>query len=201
MKTPAPTLIISALFFGLAAFIFYPSPWTLWEGCHSRSWPHVDGAIHSTKIVEQARSSRYGDGSWHIPVIIYYYQVGAISYTNSRVVFASYRPHLGYGSQAKALAIVNRYSAGKQVTVYYEPSRPDNSVLEPGLQNSVLRNDAVAAGLIAFAILLPKLRPQRPGTAFAPTATAPIIGGSEKRVRPPFLSIRVTRRGCNPPDH
>jgi hypothetical protein len=194
MKTLAPTLI----FLGLAAFILYPSPWLLWEGYHSKAWPHADGVIHSTKIVEQARSSRYGDGSWHIPVIVYHYQIGAISYTNSRVVFASFRPHLGYGSQAEAQAIVDRYPAGKSVTVFYEPSSPADAVLEPGIQNSVLRSDAVAAVLIACALLLPLLRKRRSNNALESAAIAPVTGDSERKIRLPFLSIKVTRRACKP---
>jgi hypothetical protein len=181
MNSPAPTWIISVLFLGLAAFILYPSPWLLWEGNRSKEWPHAVGVIHSTKIIERARSSKFGDGSWHIPIIVYYYQVGAIDYTNSRVVFASYRPNFGYGNQAEAEAIVNRYPAGKQVTVYYEPSNPGDSVLEPGIQNSVLNNDGIAVGLVTFALLLPMLRQRGPNTAMEPAATSPVGSAREKK--------------------
>jgi hypothetical protein len=174
MKILASPWIRSAVLFGLAALILYPSRWLLLEGYRSRSWPHTDGAILSTKIIERPRTSRFGDGSWHIPIIRYDYQIESTHYTNSRVAFASYRPNHGYGSQAEAQAIVDHYPAGKHVSVFYEPASPGHSVLQPGIQDSVLHSDAVAGFLIVFGLLYPYLRKRkRPNTALEPTPTAP----------------------------
>jgi hypothetical protein len=173
MKKSASPWIVSTFLFGLAALILYPSSWLLLEGYRSTSWPHTDGVIRSTKIIERPRTSRFGDGLWHIPIIRYDYQIEATHYTNSRVAFASYRPNHGCGSQAEAQAIIDHYPPEKQVSVFYEPTSPSNSVLEPGIQDSVLHSDAVAGFLIVFGFLYPRLRRKRPNNSLQATAAAP----------------------------
>src|SRR5262249_19109251 len=99
----------------------------IWFGMQSKTWPHTDGVIaKSTVEVRQSRGQRWHANIW------YYYAVANETYTGTRIEFG-----MEELSMARAQSFVDRYPKGKAVDVFYSPSNPGRSVLEPGVFSGV----------------------------------------------------------------
>ena len=98
----------------------------------ARRWPTVDGEIIDARVV------RSGDGQNRSldRVVTYRYHVAGQRYTNNRVRFGleltpnSMVPALGTNPNV-ASPLTAGYPRGKPVRVYYNPRRPEDSVLYP----------------------------------------------------------------------
>ncbi len=97
----------------------------------ARRWPTVEGEIVDARVV------RFGDagrGNSIESVVTYRYHVAGQPYSSNRVRFdlqpmpiSMVPARNAYPNTAAALAV--RYPSGKPVRVYYNPRRPDDSVL------------------------------------------------------------------------
>ena len=92
----------------------------LLQAISSAKWPKAPGRILTSQIV-----------TWRFyhPSITYVYTVGNTNYTGN-----TYR--LGdtfYWKRQKAETAVQTYAPGSTVFVSFDPSRPERSVLEPGV--------------------------------------------------------------------
>jgi len=103
--------------------------WSLIQGITSNGWPTTEG-----KILWSSTRNRYGGESlpwgWRRS-IAYRYQVAGVTYTSRRVYVGMRVFELWKG---KAQELVHRYPTSAKVQVYYDPSKPSRSVLEPGAQ-------------------------------------------------------------------
>lgn len=99
----------------------------------SAKWPHVPGQITHSEI--RRRSGSIGRRSevynvTYSPLIRYSYSVGGQVFSGERVCF-------GIGGMAAgaqfAQVYTERYPVGSSVPVYYDPSKPSSSVLDPGI--------------------------------------------------------------------
>ena len=106
--------IFDAIFLGIIFF-------TRRKVTQAASWPSTLGTVTSSRI--EMRSSNEG-GSTPYPVVNYSYQVMGQSYPGSKVMPG---PDVG-GSGARK--VVERYPAGAQVMVYYNPEKPSEALLE-----------------------------------------------------------------------
>lgn len=94
-------------------------------------WPSTSGRVISSDI--EMRHSSDSDGSHYTPypVVVYEYEVAGRRYMNNKI---------GSGTQIGGSLItqpaVNRYPAGLNVAVYYNPDDPVDAVLEPGKSTS-----------------------------------------------------------------
>ncbi len=86
------------------------------------TWPSTLGTVTLSMI--QMRHSN--DGSTPYPVVQYSYQVTGQPYQGSKVMPG---PEVG-GTGARK--VVERYPAGAQVMVYYNPQNPSEALLERG---------------------------------------------------------------------
>ncbi len=101
--------------------------WKAWQthqtALASASWPQTTGTI--IKVERRKRLFR------SYPEVSYRYSVGENAYGSGRISFASgYRP-------AEVDAVMERYSVGQNVPVYYAPEKPGEAVLEPGSNKQV----------------------------------------------------------------
>lgn len=92
------------------------------RGSPSRSlaadWPHTSGTVLSATVqVGQKGATRS-----ETPLVLYAYQVGGEVFQGHRVCVRGI---------ADASGAIARYPAGACVTVYYDPTDPANSALEP----------------------------------------------------------------------
>lgn len=93
----------------------------------SEKWPAVDGVIARSEVV----TSRGDKGeTMYAAEVLYKYTVGDREYQCDNVYFGGdYRS----SSSSGAYDVVRRYPVGDTVKVHYEPDKPENAVLEPGV--------------------------------------------------------------------
>jgi len=101
------------------------------QAAASRDWPTTQGVILSS-AVERVRRNDPDRGfttTFHAR-ISFSYSVGGEPYTGDRVGVGDY----GRNTNHHARSVVRKYPVGSQVTVYYDPNRPQSSLLEPGVR-------------------------------------------------------------------
>jgi hypothetical protein len=113
----------------------------------SGSWPSVQGAITSSGMSKRTtRDSNHRKRTTYYPKVGFQYQVDGRNYISSRIAFGT--GDTG-GSEKWARKIVDKYPAGKTVTVYYNPQDPQYGVLESGITwRSII---FLLAGIVFFA--------------------------------------------------
>lgn len=100
----------------------------------SKRWPHVYGELESTdlkKVIYEGGEIGGGTDSASALVVNfrYHYTVDGTRYSGSRVTFSD-----GINKPVSALKKLQQKYRGKiQILVYYNPDKPDESVLIPGL--------------------------------------------------------------------
>ncbi len=68
-------------------------------------------------------------GDTYSPEVTYQYRIQDSVYENTTIKFGEN----AYSSRRKADGIAANYPIGKNVTVYYDPEKPERAVLEPGV--------------------------------------------------------------------
>ncbi|MEW4455147.1 DUF3592 domain-containing protein [Bremerella sp. JC817] len=109
------------------------------QGYSAEKWPTAKGDIVDARL----RSFASGKGGTRFEAKVKYtYQVNGANYEGERIGF-------GYGvtdSQELPQKIVNKLKSGKQVEVRYNPKRPEDSALIPGVFSGVRFN--ILAGIL-----------------------------------------------------
>jgi Protein of unknown function (DUF3592) len=106
----------------------------IYQGQQSEHWPTVTGKIAVAELGKHIDrdSDNTTSSTTYSADISYDYLVDDVAYVNSAVHFGS----LNSSDPSVARRLLQRYPVGKQVTVYYNPARPQQAVLEPGIQGS-----------------------------------------------------------------
>lgn len=123
---PIGVRLFSSVFILIGGAILYSGVKSLFEANASKSWPTVQGKVISSSV--DSKSSSKGGTTYHAEVL-YEYRVGGETHSSNDVAYGSY----GSSNPSHARSIVNKYPAGKEVTVHYSPSNPSKSVLEAGI--------------------------------------------------------------------
>ena len=89
----------------------------------SRSWPTAEGTVVASEVVVTR-----GKGKTYTAQVRYSYQVGGAPYGSDRIQFGS-----SGTDQKVANATVADHPVGKRVKVYYNPGKPAQAVLVPGV--------------------------------------------------------------------
>jgi hypothetical protein len=93
------------------------------KGKRARAWPTAQGVVLASSVV----AVPMGGSNMLAPSVVYSYEVAGAKRES-----ASYR--LGtppmFNKPAKAEAAAAKYPAGSQVTVHYDPVKPESSALE-----------------------------------------------------------------------
>ncbi|MGP8202239.1 MAG: DUF3592 domain-containing protein [Limisphaerales bacterium] len=141
--------LLIGLPFGLLPLGF--GAWQIWREFAPRKWSKVAGTIVSSRI--DAAPAGSGETTF-TPVIVYEYRFNGQSFKSSQRRLRNYVS----GQSADAEAISSRYPAGSSVTVFVNPGKPEQSVLEYGV--TPLSWIPLAVGLVfillAFLPLLAK---------------------------------------------
>jgi len=93
----------------------------------SLDWPVAEGTIKRSSVEYHKDSD--GGGTYHAE-IFYEYAVNDVLFNGKRVAYGDY----GSGDPKHARKIANKYPVGKKIKVYYMPEKPDECLLEPGIQ-------------------------------------------------------------------
>jgi hypothetical protein len=133
---PGPFLqaftIFAATFFPFAAFNAARIRWNEARACASGAWPTVPGKVEWSRIERTPR----GHTTYFRLVIDYRYEVGGRDYEGDTVQFGPPR----VTGQGLIERLADKYTAGAQVTVHYDPDDPRNAVLETS--DAMARQDA-----------------------------------------------------------
>ena len=122
-----------------AAVVFLHGVRVVYKANMSLRWPAAEGRVLSSGVEEVTDEDSGVNG---IPRIGYAYSVGSVSYFSTRRAFIPATVE----RLKKAKEIVARYPVGKVVPVYYNPSKPAESVIEAGELSRTWDN--VAAGIV-----------------------------------------------------
>ena len=144
--TPIAAAIIAAIALGLGGIVF------IWFARRAESigkaslmWPKALGQIVKNDLKHGPKGSTRADLS-------YAYAVAGKSYTGTVASFS------GSTNATDSKRIVEKYPAGSQVSVAYDPSDPSSAVLEVGSSRTVGMNIfgivmlLAAVGLLALAL-------------------------------------------------
>jgi hypothetical protein len=94
----------------------------------SRDWPSVEGQVTIATVEMKTESDDDGTTTKYSPRVVYTYAISGQQHTSDQVVPGA---RLWHASRARAEAKL-AYQTGQQVTVYYNPNKPDHAVLEAG---------------------------------------------------------------------
>ncbi len=134
------------LFFLILGFFFFLTLMTMiWIGKAAFSWPNTKGTILLSEELQLLRNPRF------FARILYQYSVRNIT-VKSRIIFIGH--FLVNSSLDECQQITAKYPKGKDVTVYYHPSIPKLSVLEPGVNKQLVRSFTSKLFVIGICILL-----------------------------------------------
>ena len=124
--------IAGVLFLVLGAIFFAWYIHSNIKGKQALSWPTTKGLITSSKI--ETASSEIGA----MPDVIYSYTVEGIKYTGRNISFTK--------GHTKPKKVIMQYPEGSEVNVYYNPSKPEDSVLE--VESKFLQRNLFVAAFI-----------------------------------------------------
>jgi len=136
-------------FFSMGVFLLIGIGLTYWgwnilqNARASASWPTADGTITKSEV---SLSTDADGGETYSPEINYSYNINNTNFINNTIKFGEN----SYGNRRKAEVIAGDYPIGKNVTVYYDPEKPERSVLEPGLS----AGSYIVIGIGIFFILI-----------------------------------------------
>lgn len=123
---------------GLAIFCY---------GHHKRSqarasgtWPSVDGEVVTSRVERHTND----EGTHHSADIEYRYRVDGKEFKSNVIVIG------GHGYSAHG--VVSRYPQGQSVNVAYNPSKPHQAVLEPGVESTQMQT--LGIGVMSAALFM-----------------------------------------------
>lgn len=137
--------VVLSVLMALGAGIAVYGTRTGFESMGSKNWPSVPGIILVSKVERPpagGRNDRYAK-------VIYEYLVAGRKYGGSRV---SFRQGSGFVSEDPT-RIVAKYPQDSPVKVYYDPTSPKSSVLEPGFEPTSLIPVGIGAFLFMIALM------------------------------------------------
>lgn len=127
--TAAFLLFLPASLLLLSTGLIWWTIWELWKGRTSRHWPSTDGVVlsstmedRSTQMVSQTRAVLATRLHYQVPMV-------ACSYKVEGVEYECHRPY--YGADYRRFDI-QKFASGARVPVYFNPDKPQESVLLPG---------------------------------------------------------------------
>lgn len=139
---PRPVVLLLGLGF-VCVFIVVPGlciafgVYYLVDSRASSRWPTAEGKVVSSNVESYEFEHTTGTGktrsrrkqTGYRPIVVYEFSVSGQTYSSQAVSFGDY----GSSDPSHARSIVGKYPAGAAVTVYYSPTNPQRSVLEPGV--------------------------------------------------------------------
>jgi len=126
-RLPVTVMVLPLIFMLAGGVVSYFGARGLLLARESVGWPSVDGVVVASEV-SQSRSSK-GGTTYHAEVM-YDYEVDQTIYSSNRIGYGDY----GSSNPGHARQVVNEYPKGKRVTVFYQQENPEESCLEPGIQ-------------------------------------------------------------------
>ena len=131
----------------MAIAVILHALWNILTALESRKWPAAAGVILSSRVEEKVDAQYI----YTRAVVSYRFNVGGEELVGRRACFGDVN-----SSTMKFLArrIVDRYRAGQAVTVRYNPTKPQECVLEPGVSAHLLLELLLGCAFFIVAIFV-----------------------------------------------
>jgi hypothetical protein len=138
--------ILFILFFvGFVAFTLVKAGWGIYKARKSEAWPAAKCVILSSSVESKRVSSgKGGSRTVYQPRIRYTYNVNGRDFQGDKVTF--FQAYVGNG-ESRAGETCYRYQVDSVHDVYYNPDKPAESVLEPGI-------DVEPASILLFLLVV-----------------------------------------------
>jgi len=124
------TLIYGAMLLGCFYFIFVSIPRSL----RTKYWPKTHGEITKSSLRKGTRISNGSTFDVFSSDVAYRYVVDGNEYSSTRVKWVDHRSN----NETFHKQVIEKYSLGKMVNVFYHPKKPETGLLEPGLSTGNL---------------------------------------------------------------
>ena len=121
--------ILYLVFGAIGTFFVLRALWNVASALDSRKWPHVPGVMGPSEVV-----------------VAYHFRIEGEEHTGSRLFFGD------ASRTALPLLLGGRPAPNSKVTVHYNPAKPRDCVLRPGLNPFVILD--LIFGLVFLAVAL-----------------------------------------------
>ena len=135
MSVLTPNILIPLFFIIIGLILFFIYFRNLAKVRASQAWPAVQGTVAASWV--RRKQSTDDDGSIsesYYPEIQYQYQIMGNEYQGDKITFG---PKSG-GNRTRAEKAIAKYPTGANVTVYYQPDKPETAVLERSITKGLL---------------------------------------------------------------
>lgn len=135
MSVLTPNILFPLIFVIIGLIMFFIYFRNLAKVRASQAWPAVQGTVAASWV--RRKQSTDDDGSIsesYYPEIQYIYQVMGMEYQGDKITFG---PKSG-GNRTKAEKAIAKYPTGANVTVFYQPDKPETAVLERSITKGLL---------------------------------------------------------------
>jgi Protein of unknown function (DUF3592) len=140
-------LAFCLLFLGVGAGSIVYSVLALVSALESRRWPEAAGVMTESRL---EKSRGYEGGYTYRPVVSYRFTVEGKELVGGRACFGD---RIGTNWSSPAKRILRKYPHGAQVKVRYNPRRPEDAVLEPGLNGFIVSFFLLGVAFFVFGLL------------------------------------------------
>lgn len=123
----------------------------VWRGLESRNWPVADAVVarvEMTSSTTRDTDTRRRSTTYHAD-LGFRYTVGGTEHVTDQVRWGQ---TLGSGDPAEAVVLALRYPEGRKVTVHYDPAKPSDAVVRPGLTGTAFLLPGAALAFLLFLV-------------------------------------------------
>jgi len=121
-------IIVLSLFFAVGIFKTCEGTINILESTKASEWPTTEGEMNACELKKLDAEEGY---SWKV-IARYSYRISGHSYSGQRIAFG-YSDSSNYATHS---TLYKKLSGARTVTVRYNPSNPNESVLSYGLNHS-----------------------------------------------------------------
>ncbi len=89
-------------------------------------------------------------GPWYRPVVRYRYEIAGQRFEGNHISWTE-QQHRTY---AKARTVIDSFSPGQKVNVYYDPKMPSSAVLNPSRMIAVPAELVIASTAVMYVLLI-----------------------------------------------
>ena len=142
--------VVGAMALGMAALMLLGFK-NIWRGIASAGWPTAEATVTGVEMTSQTTrdTRRKSRTTTYHAELTFHYAVDGREFSTDQVQWGQ---TLGSGDPAEAVVLALRYPEGSRVTVRYNPLKPEEAVVRPGLTGSAFLLPGAALAFLLFLV-------------------------------------------------
>jgi len=136
--------LFALLLGGLGVYLIIDAQRSRRKALQSQSWPVTKGVITQTDI----RAQEHDETIRYVPIVRYMYEVDGTSFEGRQITIGS---GVEFNSHQKATEYLAKYPVETAVSVYYNPEKPSEAVLQQVAQKTSV---GLVIGIVLVVITL-----------------------------------------------